>query len=57
MRACKYELLREVWKRVAFPSIMYGMDVMAWNESEIEKLEVEQNKVAKMALNALDIQQ
>lgn len=25
---------------------MYGMDVIAWNESEIEMLEVEQNRVA-----------
>ena len=31
---------------------MYGMDVIAWNESELEKLEVGQNKVARMALNA-----
>ena len=52
MRACKYEVLREVWKSVAVPSIMYGMDVMVWNESEIDKLEVAQNRVARMALNA-----
>ena len=52
MRACKYDVLREVWKSVAVPSIMYGMDVVAWNESEIEKLEVGQNRVARMALNA-----
>ena len=34
------------------PSIMYGMDVIAWNESEIDRLEVGQNRVARMALNA-----
>ncbi|MPC77644.1 hypothetical protein E2C01_072103 [Portunus trituberculatus] len=28
MRASKYDMLREVWKSVAVPSIMYGMDVM-----------------------------
>ena len=28
MRTCKYDVLREVWKSVAVPSIMYGMDVM-----------------------------
>ncbi|XP_050705903.1 uncharacterized protein LOC126991179 [Eriocheir sinensis] len=52
MRASKYDVIREVWKSVAVPSIMYGMDVMTWNDSEIEKLEVGQNRVARMALNA-----
>ena len=52
MRASKYDVLREVWKSVAVPCIMYGMDVMAWNEGEIDKLEVGQNRVARMALNA-----
>lgn len=52
LRASKYDVLREVWKSVAVPSIMYGMDVIAWNESELEKLEVGQNRVARMALNA-----
>ncbi|XP_063877492.1 uncharacterized protein LOC135109778 [Scylla paramamosain] len=52
MRASKYDVLREVWKSVAVPCIMYGMDVIAWNESEIDKLEVGQNKVARMALSA-----
>ena len=52
MRASKYDVLREVWKSVAVPSIMYGMDVIAWNESEIDKLEVGQSRVARMALNA-----
>ena len=52
IRTCKYDVLREVWKCVAVPSIMYGMDVMVWNESEIMKLEGGQNRVARMALNA-----
>ena len=52
MRACKYEVLREVWKSVAVPSVMYGMNVVTWNENEIGKLEVGQNKMARMALNA-----
>ena len=34
------------------PSVMYGMNVVPWNESEIEKLDVGQNRVARMALNA-----
>ena len=52
MRASRYDVVREVWKSVAVPSVMYGMDVIAWNESEIDKLEVGQNRVARMALNA-----
>ena len=52
MRACKYDVLREVWKSVAVPSVMYGMNVVAWNESELAKLDVGQNRVARMALNA-----
>ena len=40
MRESKYGVMREVWKSVAVPSIMYGMDVIAWRESEIDKLEV-----------------
>ena len=34
---------------MAVPSVMDGMNVVAWNESEIEKLDVGQNR---MALNA-----
>ncbi len=28
------------------------MDVIAWNESEMDKLEVRQNRIARIALNA-----
>ena len=52
MRASKYDVLREIWKSVAVSSVMYGMEVIAWSEKEIDKLEVEQNRVARMALNA-----
>ena len=52
MRASKYDVLREIWKSVVFPSVMYGMKVIVWNESEIYKLEAGQNRVARMALNA-----
>ena len=51
MRASKY-VLREIWKSVAVLSVMYGMEVIAWSEKEIEKLEVMQNRVARMAMNA-----
>ena len=32
--------------------IMYGMDMTTWCEKEIDKLDVGQNRVARMALNA-----
>ena len=43
MKASKYDVPREMWKSVAVFSIMYGLDVIAWNKSEIDKLEVGQN--------------
>ena len=49
-------MLREIWKSVAVPSVMYGMEVIAWNESEIDKLEVGQNRIARMALKRGDME-
>ena len=37
---------------MAVPSVTYGMEVIAWSEKEIDELEVRQNRVARMALNA-----
>ena len=51
MRTRKHDVLRQVWKGVAVPSIMYG-NVTAWSEKKIDKLEVGQHRVARMALNA-----
>ena len=31
---------------------IYGIEVIAWNESEIDKLEVGQSRVVRMTLNA-----
>ena len=45
-------MLRELWKTVAVPSLMYGMDVVNWNENDMQKLEVIQNKVGRIALGA-----
>ena len=52
MRASKYDVVQGIWKSVVVLSVMYGMEVIAWNESEIDKLEVRQNRVARMVLNA-----
>ncbi|KAF2356543.1 Armadillo-type fold [Trinorchestia longiramus] len=51
-RANKYECVRGIWKYVAVPSIMLGMNVMAWNGGDLEKLEVLQNRVGRLALGA-----
>ncbi|KAF2364674.1 Reverse transcriptase domain [Trinorchestia longiramus] len=45
-RANKYECVRGIWKCVAVPSIMFGVNVMAWNG-------VLQNRVAGLALGTL----
>lgn len=52
LRASKYDVIREVRKSVTVLSIMYGMDVMMWNASEIEKRKVRQKRITRMALNA-----
>ena len=51
-RANKYLVVRELWKGMAVPSIMYGVNVLNWTESELQKLEVIQNKVGRVALGA-----
>ncbi|KAF2350605.1 Protein kinase domain [Trinorchestia longiramus] len=51
-RANKYECVIGIWKYVALPSIMFGMNVMAWNGGDLEKLEVLQNRVGRVALSA-----
>ena len=52
MRASKYDVLSKVWKKVAVLSVMYGMDVISWNKNEIDKIQVWQNRVVRVALNA-----
>ena len=51
-RANKYVAVRELWKTMAVPSITYGMNVLNWSECELQKLEVIQNKVGRVALGA-----
>ena len=33
IKASKCDVLREIWMSVAGPSVMYGMEMIAWNES------------------------
>ena len=51
-RANKYTVCRELWKGLAVPSIMYGVNVLTWNDSEVQKLDVIQNKLGRVALGA-----
>ncbi|KAF2356793.1 Rab-GTPase-TBC domain [Trinorchestia longiramus] len=50
-RANKCECVRGIWKYVAVPNIMFGINVMAWNGGDLEKLEVLQNRVGRLALD------
>jgi thymidine phosphorylase len=52
VRASKYELLREVWKIEPVPSTMYGLDVRAYSDGELDKLDLVQNRVVRLALGA-----
>ncbi|KAF2353294.1 hypothetical protein FHG87_015949 [Trinorchestia longiramus] len=49
-RANEYECVRGIWKYVAVPSTMFGMNVMAWNGGDLEKLEVLENRVVCLTL-------
>ena len=48
-RANKQEVTRGLWKEVARPSIMYGIEVIDWSA---EKLEAIQNGVKRILLKA-----
>ena len=45
-------MCRELWKRLAVPSIMYGASVLTRPNCEIQKLETIQNKVGRVTLGA-----
>ena len=51
-RANKYEVGRGLWKGVAVPSLMYGMDTVQWSKEEMDRIEVIQNRVGRLALGA-----
>ena len=51
-RANKYEMVKGLWKGVAVPSIMYGLETTVWTRNEMDRMEVVQNKVGRIALGA-----
>ncbi len=52
-RANKYEVVRGVWKGMAVPGLMYGLETLHWTMNDMAKLEVAQNRVGKVALGAI----
>ena len=52
LRANKYEVVRGIWKVIAVPSLLYGMDTINWSAEELNKLEVFQNKLGRLGLGA-----
>ncbi|XP_045115935.1 uncharacterized protein LOC123507244 [Portunus trituberculatus] len=51
-RANKYEVVRGLWKGVAIPSIMYGLETTVWTRKDLNRLEVLQNMTGRIALGA-----
>ena len=52
MRGNKYEVLRNVWKTIAVPSLMRGLDVMPCTFGDCDRMDVIQNVVGRVALGA-----
>ena len=50
IRANKYNVVRCLWKRLGVPAVMYAANVLNWMEQDINKIEVAQNKIGKVAL-------
>ena len=50
LRSNNYEVVRGIWKSIAVPSLMYGMETIPWTMGEINKMETIQNKIGRLAL-------
>ena len=51
-RANKYEVVRGLWKGLAVPTVMYGMEVIESGKKEEKGLEIVQNRAARRGLGA-----
>ena len=51
-RANKYEVVRGVWKGMAVPSLLYGLETIPWTVKDIDKLEMVQRRVGRLTLGA-----
>ena len=52
LRANKFQVIRGLWKGLAVPTIMYGLEVIDANGKEKKGLEIVQNKAARKGLRA-----
>ena len=51
-RINKYEITRGIWKGVAVPTILYGIEVFEVNARDCQGLETVQNRAARLGLGA-----
>ena len=51
-RANKYEVMRGLWKGLAVPTLMYGMELLDVGKKEEKGLEIVQNRAARRGLGA-----
>lgn len=51
-RANSYEVVRGLWKSVAVPSIMYGIEAIGFTKRDIAELDRIQNRVGRLGLGA-----
>ena len=51
-RANKYEVMRDLWKGLAVPSVMCGLEIMEVGGKEKRGLEIVQNRAARRGLGA-----
>ena len=52
MRGNKYEVLMDVWKTIAVPSLMRGLDVIPCTFGDCDRMDVIQNVVGRVALGS-----
>ena len=52
LRVNKFQVIRGLWKGLAVPTIMYGLEIIDITGKEKNGLEVVQNKAARKALGA-----
>ena len=56
-RANKCEVMRGLWKGLAVPTVMYGLEIMEVEGKEKRGLEIVQNRAARRGLGAIDMWQ
>ena len=52
LRANKYKVMRGLWKGLAVPTIMYGLEIIDVGGKEKRRLEIVQNRAARRGRGA-----